>query len=96
MKYYLNDVNKSRGSYILVGIWCLMVVVLTNFYAGILLSFLSVSKLDQPINSLEELANSKSCQLLVQASSDVANDFLVSHIFLNCMATCIKRSNCMQ
>ena len=50
MKYYLNDVNKSRGSYILVGIWCLMAIVLANSYGGILFSYLSVSKLEQPIN----------------------------------------------
>ena len=56
---------KSRGSYIAVGVWCLMAVVLANAYAGTLFSFLSVSKLEQPINSLQELSKSKDVVLIV-------------------------------
>jgi hypothetical protein len=54
-----------------------MCVVLANGYAGTLFSFLSVSKLEQPINSLEELANSKDVQLLVQFKTEVADRFMV-------------------
>ena len=68
---------RSRGSVLLVGIWCLMCVVLANAYAGTLFSFLSVSKLEQPINSLEELANSEDVQLILQFHSDIAERFLV-------------------
>jgi len=42
-----------------------MAVVLANAYGGVLFSFLSVSKLEQPINSLEELAKSKDVTLIV-------------------------------
>jgi hypothetical protein len=54
-----------------------MCVVLANAYAGTLFSFLSVSKLEQPINSLEELANSEDVQLILQFHSDIAERFLV-------------------
>lgn len=57
-----------------------MCVVLANGYAGTLFSFLSVSKLEQPINSLEELANSKDVQLLVQFKTEVADRFMVNTI----------------
>ena len=71
--------NNRAGIVIAVGVWCLMTVVLANAYAGTqLLSFLTVTKLNEPINSLEELANSKTCQLIVQGGSGIANQFLVS------------------
>ena len=72
------SLKPRAGILIAVGVWCLMVVILANAYAGMLLSFLSVTKLEPAINSLEELANSKSCQLLIQGGSDVTNQFLVS------------------
>ena len=68
---------RSRGSVLLVGIWCLMTVVLANGYAGTLFSFLSVSKLEQPINSIEELANSKDVTLLTQSETELTDRFLV-------------------
>ena len=69
----------SRGSYILVAVWCLMAVVLANAYAGTLFSFLSVAKLEPIVNSLEELAHSKKLQLILQAHSDVSARFLVTN-----------------
>jgi len=61
---------KSRGSWILVGIWCLMCVVLANAYAGTLFSFsISVSKLEPIVNSLDDLANTDNLQLLIQDQS---------------------------
>ena len=69
---------RSRGSYILVGIWCLMAVVLANAYGGVLFSFLSVAKLEQPINTLEELANSNEVQLTVSLGTETARNFMVS------------------
>ena len=54
-----------------------MCVVLANAYGGVLFSFLSVSKLEQPINSLEELANSQDVLLILQDRSDIADRFMV-------------------
>jgi hypothetical protein len=54
-----------------------MTVVLANAYAGTLLSFLSVQKLEPIINSLEELAHSENLQLVIQARSEMAIRFLV-------------------
>ena len=75
--YHYNLKIKSRGSKIIVGIWCLMTVVLANGYAGTLFSFMSVTKLEQPINSLEELASSKDVTLLTQSDTELTNRFLV-------------------
>lgn len=69
---------RSRGSYILVGIWCLMAVVLANGYGGVLFSFLSVTKLEPIVNSLEELAQSKNLQLIIQHQSELDIRFLVT------------------
>ena len=54
-----------------------MTVVLANGYAGTLFSFMSVTKLEQPINSLEELAFSKDVTLLTQSDTELTNRFLV-------------------
>ena len=68
---------RSRGSYIAVGIWCLMSVVLANAYGGVLFSFLSVTKLEPAINSLNELAVSKNVQLLALNGFELTNRLLV-------------------
>ena len=70
---------RSLGSYILVGIWCLMAIVLAHTYAGNLFSFLSVAKLEPIINSLGELAQSKNLQVIVQDRSEMAIRFLVKN-----------------
>ena len=71
---------RSRGSVLLVGLWCLMCVVLANGYAGTLFSFLSVAKLEPAINSLEELANSNEVKLLVQHRTELADRLMVSFL----------------
>jgi hypothetical protein len=48
-----------------VGIWLLMAVVLANGYGGVLFSFLSVTKWEPPINSLQEWAQVKDAKLVV-------------------------------
>ena len=69
---------RSRGSFILVGIWCLVCVVLSNAYAGTLFSFLSVTKLEPAIDSVKDLAyNTDNVTLLVQSNSVFANQLLV-------------------
>ena len=67
----------SRGSWLLVGIWCLMAVVLANAYAGTLFSFLSVAKLEPIVNSLQELARAKQLKLIVKDRSELSDRFLV-------------------
>ena len=57
-----------------------MTVVLANAYAGTLLSFLSVAKLEPIINSLSELAHSENVQLVIQARSEMAIRFLVRNV----------------
>ena len=75
--YHYDLQLRSRGSYILVGIWCLMAVVLANAYGGVLFSFLSVTKLEPIVNSLEELAHSPNLQLIIQDRSELAIRFMV-------------------
>ena len=66
--------NHRAGIIIAVGVWCLLTVIyLANAYAGKLLSFLTVQKLQKPINSIEELAESKTCQVIVQGAKAVQN-----------------------
>lgn len=79
--YHYDLKLKSRGSKILVGTWCLMTVVLANGYAGTLFSFMSVTKLMQPINSIEELAYSNEVTLLTQSDTELTNRFLVDTFF---------------
>ena len=67
----------SRGSWLLVGIWCLMAVVLANAYAGTLFSFLSVAKLEPIVNSLQEMARAKQLKLIVKDRSELSDRFLV-------------------
>jgi len=75
--YYYNMRMGSRSRYILIGVWCLMAVVLSNAYAGTLFSFLSVAKLEPIVNSLDELAQSKYLQLIVQDRSEMSIRFKV-------------------
>lgn len=75
--YHVQLRLRSRGSKLLVGIWCLICVVLANGYSGTLFSFLTLTKLEQPVNSLEELANSKDITLMMQGDSPLAERFLV-------------------
>ena len=68
---------RNRASYVIVGIWCLMTVVLANAYAGTLYSVLTVTKLEPVINSLEKLAYTGNVQLLIQARSELTERILV-------------------
>ena len=57
-----------------------MVLILANYYASTLLSFLSVVKLEPIVNSLEELANANHLQLIIQANNELTNRLLVGII----------------
>ena len=71
----------SLASYVVVGTWLLVTVVLANAYAGTLFSFLSVAKLESPINSLQELAKTTKIQLILQAHTELADQILVKIIY---------------
>ncbi len=79
-KVFFIQLNSRRAVLIVVGVWCLMVVVLNNAYAGCLLSFLSVKKIGPAINSLGDLANSSDTQLIAQAGT--VDRFLVFFFLL--------------
>ena len=68
----------SFASYIAVGTWILVTVVLANSYSGTLFSFLSVAKLQPAINSLEELAKNTHIQLILQARTEITDRILVT------------------
>ena len=68
---------KSLASYIIIGMWLLVTVVLANAYAGTLFSFLSVAKLEPIVNSFEALAKSNEVQIIVQARTELALHYLV-------------------
>ena len=76
---YFIRLNSRRAIRIVVGVWCLITVVLANAYAGTLLSFLSIKKLGPVINSLDELAQSQTCKLIILAGSEPSNQFLVNY-----------------
>ena len=57
-----------------------MTIVLANGYAGILLSLLTVPKLEPVINSLEELAYSTNVKMVIQAHSELSDRFMVGGI----------------
>ena len=61
-----------------------MAVVLANGYSGTLFSFLSVFKLEQPINSMQELANSKDVMIAVIDRSELANRIMVYSFLTTC------------
>ena len=75
--YHVELRLRSRGSVLCVGIWVLMCVVLANGYAGVLFSFLTVTKLQPIINSIEELAVSD-VQLLIQQDTELTGGYLVT------------------
>ena len=76
-----------------------MCIVLANGYAGTLFSFLSVTKLQQPINSVKELADamkSRDIRLLIQGQTILADRFLVTltNFIFNSIKLLNKTINC--
>ena len=69
----------SRARTIVIVIWLLMTIVLANGYAGVLFSFLSVPKLEPIVNSLEELAESKTVQLVTLEKTTWALQLMVKN-----------------
>lgn len=71
----------SQGSrpslYLMVGLWCLMAVVLTNAYTSTLTSYLTVPKLEPIVNTLEELAANGRIKITLDFESDLSKVFLV-------------------
>ena len=77
--YTGNKIEYSNRSsfFILVGFWCLMMVVVVYAYTGNLVSALVVPKLEPIVNSLEELV-SRGLEITVQTTTPLAFSFLVS------------------
>lgn len=75
--YKLKMIRQSLGSYVLVGVWCLTAVLLTNIYMGTLFSFLSVEKYESLPNSVEEVITTTNLSLLLPDQSVLARRFLV-------------------
>lgn len=65
---------------IMVGLWCLMMVVVVNAYTGTLTSLLTATQLEPIINSWKELAANgikQNRQVTIDMNSAMAKEFLV-------------------
>ena len=62
---------------IVLGVWCLMVVVLVNSYSGSLVSYLTVPVYEKTIDSFEELAKQKEIHLTLEDHSVLSKDIMV-------------------
>ena len=62
---------------VFLGFWCLMMLILINYYSSNLTSHMTVIKLTPVINSLEELATSKKVKLTIEINSALANRLMV-------------------
>lgn len=65
----------------LTTIWCMMSMVLINYYSSSLTSYLAVTTFTPIVNSLEELAAKENLKLTIEVNSLLANQILVSSIF---------------
>ncbi|XP_046446905.1 glutamate receptor ionotropic, delta-1-like [Daphnia pulex] len=72
--YVINIITNQGGNIpvirfsfrILVGGWLLVATVLVNSYSGTVVSYLTVPKMKPPINTFEDLANSKDVGILIK------------------------------
>ena len=67
---------------ILAGVWCLVMLVVINGYTGNLISYLTVPKLKPIVNSFQDLAESDTLKIAVEAKTVLAETFLVSRLNL--------------
>ena len=68
----------NRNSFrVLAGFFLLGAMVLVNSYSGIVISSLTVPKLQQSIDSLEELAESKEVGVLLRYDTSIGEKILV-------------------
>ena len=81
---FLSDNNK--GSYLrsrslslrfLAGVWCLMSLVLINYYNSLFISFLTVPQHEPLVNTFEDLARSAKLSLAVEKGSAIGELVLV-------------------
>jgi ionotropic glutamate receptor len=80
---------------ILVGAWLLIAMVLVNSYSGTVISYLTVPKMKQPINNLEDLASSEDVGLILLADTVIEQQIRVrlGHFFIihnSVMRRCVK------
>jgi hypothetical protein len=64
---------------ILVGGWLLVATVLVNSYSGTVVSYLTVPKMKPPINTFEDLANSKDVGILIKEDVVIGLQILVKY-----------------
>lgn len=61
------------------GVFFMMSIVIVYAYNGKLVSFLSVPKYEQVVNSMEDLANSQSLSIMLPKTSVYAHNVMVMH-----------------
>jgi len=61
----------------MVALWLLSMVVLINAYIGTFTARLAVTKLEPTVDTLEDLAASKSLKMTVELNSDIGYKALV-------------------
>ncbi len=66
---------------ILVGVWILIATVLVNSYSGTVVSYLTVPKMKPPINTFEDLADSKDVAIIIKEDVVIGIQILVNNFF---------------
>ena len=61
----------------MIALWLLSMVVLINFYIGTFTAIMAVTKLDPTVDTLEDLAASKTLKMTVELNSDMSHRALV-------------------
>ena len=58
-------------------VWCLVAIIVINYYNSMFISYLTVPKHEPLLNNLEELASSENQCVIVEKGSAIANMLLV-------------------
>ena len=64
---------------ILAGIWCLMTVVVAYSFSGSLTSFLTTPVYEPVVDTFDDLAQSKTLKLTVEANGLLGQSFMVNY-----------------
>ena len=71
--------NKSAVRF-LAAVWCLMAVILINYYNSTLISYMLVPKYEPIVNTIEELAHSTKLSVSAEKSSVIGDTIFVTFI----------------
>ena len=67
----------------MIALWLLSMVVLINFYIGTFTAIMAVTKLDPTVDTLEDLAASKTLKITIELNSEIEYKSMVRfQIFL--------------